>query len=235
MPKHPGEALKVGERVEAEIIHLDPDKKHLKLSIKKLRPSPWMLIREKFPVGTRVRGAVKNIASFGVFVVLDAENGLEGLVHLSDLSWTPLSKVGNLYAPGQEVEALVLGIDEERGRCSLGIKQLAPEPARPSLDAFAVGRIVEGKVVRVKDFGAFIELAPGIDGLAHAGEMGLSEGQKPRDRLRPGQTVQVTIASLDVEARRIGLVLVLPPEAEAAAPATPAEPAEPSEPSGSES
>ena len=215
VPKHPSEALETGARVQAEIIHLDPEKKHLKLSIKKLRPSPWLQIREKFPVGTRVRGVVKNIASFGVFVILDAENGLEGLVHLSDLSWTPLSKVGNLYKSGQEVEALVLGIDEERGRCSLGIKQLAPEPARPSLDAFPVGRTVEGKVSRVKDFGAFIELAPGIEGLAHAGEMRLAEGEKPRDRLRAGQLVQVTVASLDIEARRIGLVL----EGQAAEPA----------------
>jgi small subunit ribosomal protein S1 len=222
-PKHPSDALNVGERVEAEIIHLDPEKKHLKLSIKKLKGSPFAALREKFPVGTRVQGVVKNIASFGVFVTLDAENGFEGLVHTSDLSWAPVGKVAEHFPVGREVEALVLGIDEERGRCSLGIKQLTAEPVRPSLDAFSVGQTLEGKVMRVKDFGAFIELAPGIEGLAHAGEMGLAEGQKPRDKVKVGQRVRVTIASLDAEARRIGLVIDFP---EAAPPAVAAPPAE---------
>jgi small subunit ribosomal protein S1 len=143
-PKHPSDALSVGERVEAEIIHLDPEKKHLKLSIKKLKGSPFGLMREKFPVGTRVHGVVKNVANFGVFVTLDAENGFEGLVHTSDLSWTPLNKIAGHFPVGREVEAIVLGFDEERGRCSLGIKQLTAEPVRPSLDADDVngGRVL---------------------------------------------------------------------------------------------
>ena len=209
-PKHPKDAVSVGERLEAEVILIDPEKRHLKLSVKKLKPSPWNLLREKFPIGTKVRGTVKNLASFGVFVTLDAENGLDGIVHTNDLSWTSLGKVADHFKPGQEVEALVLGIDEERGRCSLGIKQLAPEPEKPSLAAFSTGQTLTGKVVRVKDFGAFVELAPGIEGLAHAGEMGLAEGEKPSRRLRAGQSISVTIASVDTESRRVGLIVNFP-------------------------
>lgn len=212
VPKHPKEALKPGQRIEAEIILLDLEKKHLKLSMKRLQPSPWATLREKFPVGSRVRGKVKNVASFGVFVTMDEVSGIDGLVHLSDLSWTPVHRPGEAFPPGTEVEALVLGIDEERGRCSLGLKQLQPEPERPSLAAYAVGQTLEGRIARVKDFGAFVELAPGIEGLLHANEMGLAEGQKARDKVKPGETVSVTIASLDPEARRIGLVLNAPAE-----------------------
>jgi small subunit ribosomal protein S1 len=217
-PKHPKEVLRVGQRVSAEVILLDTEKKHLKLSLRKLAPNPIEALRERFPPGTRVTGTVRNVAQFGVFVLLDPATGYEGLVPTADLSWTPIAKPAAAFTPGQTVEALVLGIDEERGRCTLGIKQLAPAPELPALDAFTVGATLEGTVVRVKDFGAFVALSPGIDGLLHAGEMGLAEGQRPKDRLKVGQRVSVTIASLDVEARRIGLRLAAPAE-------SPAEPA----------
>jgi len=211
-PKHPKEVLRVGQRVTAEVILLDVEKKHLKLSLKKLAANPVEALRERFPPGTRVSGTVRDVTSVGVFILLDPATGYEGLIHSADLSWTRVAKPAAVFSPGQTVEALVLGIDEARGRCTLGIKQLAPAPELPSLDGFSVGATREGVVVRVKDFGVFLELAPGINGLLHVGEMGLAEGQRPKDRVKVGQRVSVAIASLDVETRRIGLRLAAAPE-----------------------
>jgi small subunit ribosomal protein S1 len=207
--------VKQGQQVEAEILAVDAAKKHLKLSMKRLQPSPWTLLREKFPVGTQVRGKIKSVAAFGLFVTLDEENGLDGLVHVSDVSWEPIRRLGDAFAPGQEVEVLVLGLDEERGRCSLGMRQLLPEPERPSFESYAPGQTYEAKIARVKDFGAFVEIAPGVEGLLHVSEMRLAEGARPKSKFRPGQPVNVRVLNVDVEARRIGLGLADPPAAEA--------------------
>jgi small subunit ribosomal protein S1 len=220
-PSNPRQVLKAGQRVEVEVLAVDAAKKHLKLSMKRLQPSPWTLLAERFPVGARVRGKVKSVAQFGLFVTLDEENKLDGLVHVSDVSWEPIPKLADAFSPGQEVEVLVLGLDEERGRCSLGMRQLLPPPERPSLEAYAVGQTLEGKIARVKVFGAFVELAPGVEGLLHVSEMGLAEGERPNGKFRAGQPVNVRILSVDNDSRRIGLGLDAPAPAEPA----PSEPA----------
>jgi small subunit ribosomal protein S1 len=206
-PKHPKDALRAGESVQAEVIVVDAAKRHLKLSVRKVQPAPVDALRARFPVGAKVTGRVKNVASFGVFVVLDEASGLEGLVHNSDLSWLSGARASSLVTVGAELEVLVLGVDEERGRAMLGVKQLQPEPTLPSLEAFAVGAALVGKVARVKDFGAFIELAPGVEGLLHANAMGLAEGEKPKARFNSGDDVRVVVSSLDVASRKIGLTL----------------------------
>ncbi len=207
-PKHPKDVVKGGDAVEGEVILFDAAKRHLKLSLRKLQPAPVDTLRTRFPVGSKVTGKVKNVASFGVFVILDEATGLEGLVHVSDLSWDPGARANDLVKPGAPIEALVLGIDEERGRASLGVKQLLPEPERPSLEGFGVGHTQSGRIARVKDFGAFVELAPGVEGLLHANEMRLGPGQKPRSKFKPGDAVEVVVTSSDVAARKLGLGLV---------------------------
>ena len=207
-PKHPKDALALEQLVEGEIIHLDAEKRQIKLSIKKLAPSPWATLRDRFPVGTRVMGTIKKLADFGLFVSLDPATDLQGLVHVNDVSWDPRSLKRDDFKVGTEIEVVVLAIEEDRGRCSLGIKQLTPEPVRASLSSFVVGQTLEVVIARIKDFGAFAELAPGLDGLLHANQMGLEEGQKPSGVLNVGDRVTVTIASVDPETRRVGLALI---------------------------
>ena len=207
-PKHPKDALALEQLVEGEIIHLDAEKRQIKLSIKKLAPSPWATLRDRFPVGTRVMGTIKKLADFGLFVSLDPATDLQGLVHVNDVSWDPRGLKRADFKVGTEIEVVVLAIEEDRGRCSLGIKQLTPEPVRASLSSFVVGQTLEVVIARIKDFGAFAELAPGLDGLLHANQMGLEEGQKPSGVLNVGDRVTVTIASVDPETRRVGLALI---------------------------
>ncbi len=231
-PANARELVKQGQQVEAEILAIDAAKKHLKLSMKRLQPSPWALLREKFPVGTQTRGKVKSITTFGLFVTLDEEHRLDGLVHVSDVSWEPIPRLTDAFSPGQEVEVLVLGLDEERGRCSLGMRQLQPEPDRPSFDAYAPGQTFDGKIARVKDFGAFVEIAPGVEGLLHVSEMRLPDGARPKSKFRPGHAVKVRVLNVDAEARRIGLGLAEPEPPPAADEPPPAADEPPPSPEG---
>jgi small subunit ribosomal protein S1 len=172
--------------------------------MKQVEVNPWTLLEEKYPVGTVIKGKVRNITDFGIFVGI--EEGIDGLVHVSDLSWTHRVKhPSELFQKGDEVEAVVLNIDVENERFSLGIKQLHEDPWGRIPQAYPRGARVKGKVIKVTDFGAFIEVEPGVEGLCHVSEFSDERVEKPRDFLKPGDEVDAMIIDIDAEERKIGL------------------------------
>ena len=202
--KHPSKIVRVGDRVEVMVLDCDPTKRRISLGMKQIEPNPWSLIEEKYPVGTRVVGKVKTITDFGIFVGF--EEGVDGLVHVSEMSWTKKIKhPGELYKKGQEVEGVVLNIDPRNERFSLGIKQLTPDPWKDVSRRYRRGEMVTGKVTNVTDFGAFVELEEGIEGLLHVSEISREKVEKPSEILKVGDTVSAIVLHIDPQERRIGL------------------------------
>ncbi len=203
--KHPSKFVNVGDDVEAMVLDIDTDQKRISLGMKQIEPNPWTLLEEKYPIGSVIKGQVRNVTDFGIFV--GVEEGIDGLVHVSDISWTHRVKhPSELYKKGDVVEAVVLHIDIENERFSLGIKQLHPDPWETLAERYPVGSRVQGKVTKVTDFGAFVEIEPGIEGLVHVSEM--REGERvdnPREVVRESEDVAVKIIDLDSTDRRIGL------------------------------
>jgi small subunit ribosomal protein S1 len=204
--KHPSKVLAIGDQVEAVVLDIDAKNNRISLGMKQLEPNPYETLTEKYPLGTIVKGRVRNIADFGIFV--EIEEGIDGLVHISDLSWTQRIKhPSEMFQKGDEVEAVILNIEMEgeKPKISLGIKQLIEDPwDRIPLD-YPVGKIIEAKVIKVLDFGAFVELEKGVEGLIHVSEMADERVDDPRKLLTPGDSVRAEIITLDTEERKIAL------------------------------
>ncbi len=202
--KHPSKVAHLGDTVEVMVLDCDPAKRRISLGMKQIEPNPWTLIEEKYPVGTKVVGRVKTVTDFGIFIGFD--EGVDGLVHVSEISWTKKIKHPNeLFKKGQEVEAVVLNIDGKNERFSLGIKQLTPDPWKDVVRRYRKGEVVSGKVTNVTDFGAFVELEEGIEGLVHVSEISREKIEKPSDVLKVGDTVSAMVLHIDPHDRRIGL------------------------------
>jgi small subunit ribosomal protein S1 len=202
--KHPSKVVHIGDAVEVMVLDCDPTKRRISLGMKQTEPNPWALIEEKYPVGTKVTGKVKTITDFGIFIGF--EEGVDGLVHVSEMSWTKKIKhPSDLYKKGQEVEAMVLNIDPRNERFSLGIKQLMPDPWKDVARRYRRGEVVMGKVTNVTDFGAFIELEEGIEGLVHVSEISRDKVERPSDVLKVGDTASAVVLHIDPHERRIGL------------------------------
>src|SRR5580698_2476916 len=205
--KHPSKMVAVGDTVEAVVLDIDVKQNRISLGMKQLEPNPYEQLTEKYPPGTVVKGLVRNIADFGIFV--EIEEGIDGLVHISDMSWTQRVKhPSELYQKGDEVEAVLLNIDTGDGdkpKISLGIKQLVADPWDRIPYDFPAGKVVDGKVLKVLDFGAFVELEKGIEGLVHVSEISDDHVEDPRAVLTPGQAVKVQILHADAAERKIGL------------------------------
>lgn len=202
--KHPSKVVHLGDTVEVMVLDCDPAKRRISLGMKQIEPNPWTLIEEKYPVGTKVVGRVKTVTDFGIFIGFD--EGVDGLVHVSEISWTKKIKHPNeLFKKGQEVEAVVLNIDGKNERFSLGIKQLTPDPWKDVVRRYRKGEVVSGKVTNVTDFGAFVELEEGIEGLVHVSEISREKIEKPSDVLKVGDTVSAMVLHIDPHDRRIGL------------------------------
>ncbi len=202
--KHPSKIVNIGDEVEALVLDIDQENKRISLGMKQVEPNPWTLLEEKYPVGTVIRGAVRNITDFGIFIGI--EEGIDGLVHISDLSWTQRVKhPSDMFQKNDEVEAVVLNIDVPNERFSLGIKQLHEDPWGRIPQVYPRGARVSGTVTKVTDFGAFIEIEPGIDGLCHVSEFSEEHIEDPRSFLKPGDHVDVMIIDNDKEERKIGL------------------------------
>src|SRR4051794_37138344 len=205
--KHPSKVVAVGDVVEAVVLDIDAKQNRISLGMKQLEPNPYEALTQKYPPGTVVRSRVRNIADFGIFV--EIEEGIDGLVHISDMSWTQRVKhPSELYQKGDEVEAVVLNIDTTEGdkpKISLGIKQLIGDPWDRIPFDYPVGKIVNAKVQKVLDFGAFVELEKGIEGLIHVSEISDERVEDPRQILKPGQEVKAEIISIDAAERKIGL------------------------------
>ena len=201
---HPSEKVAINDEVEVMILNLDTNRKRISLGIKQCQPNPWDLLEQRYPVGTVVRGTIRNITDFGIF--LGVEEGIDGLIHVSDISWTKrVNHPATLYNVGDEVEAVVLSIDKENERFSLGIKQLQPDPWASVGIRYRVGSIVTGKVTNVADFGVFVELEPGVEGLVHVSEVSSEKVEDISKAVPAGTEIQAEVLNIDQEERKISL------------------------------
>ncbi len=202
--KHPNKVLAIGDDVESVVLALDTDNRRISLGLKQVEPNPWDVIGEKFPIGTIIEGQVKNITDFGIFVGVD--EGIDGLVHISDLSWTKRIKhPSEVYKKGDLVKAVVLNIDRENERFSLGLKQLSSDPWETVPVRYPRGTIVHGKVTSVTDFGIFIELEEGIEGLIHVSELSKEKIDNPKDFAQVGADLEAAVLQVDTVERKIAL------------------------------
>jgi len=204
---HPSEVVQVGDRLKVKVLSADMNTGRITVGLKQLTPHPWEKVEEKYQIGSRVKGRVTTLAEYGAFVEL--EKGIEGLIHISEMSWTKtIHHPAQILSVDQEVEAVVLNIDKENRRISLGLKQTMPDPWSLIEERYQVGQRVTGKVKALKDFGAFVELEEGIEGLIHNGDLSWTKKVKhPREVVKKGQTVETIILEIDKENRRISLGL----------------------------
>ncbi|MCC7535637.1 MAG: 30S ribosomal protein S1 [Deltaproteobacteria bacterium] len=204
-PKHPSKVLEIGQEVECQILDVDSRNKRISLGLKQLEPDPWTLFTQKYNPGDIIKGKVRSITDYGVFIGI--EEGVDGMVHKSDLSWTQrVNNPAELYKKGDEVEAIVLSINHEERKVSLGIKQLSEDPWARIPREYPPGAVVpQAKVISVTDFGAFVELEKGVEGLVHISEMSDERVEDPRAVVKVGDAVKVEVLSVDSAERRIAL------------------------------
>jgi len=202
--KNPNKMLSVGQEIQAKVLEVDVENKKISLGIKQLEANPWEALIYKYPIGSTVKGVISNLTDFGIFVTV--EDGIDGLIHISDLSWS--GKVKNpaeLYTRGQELEAKVLHIDVDHEKFSLGIKQLGPDPWEKADKRFPPGTKVKGKIVRITDFGAFVEVAPDLEALIHISEIADEKIENVASVLSEGQEVEAEVNHIDMRERKLSL------------------------------
>ena len=204
---HPSELVQIGDRVKVKVLSFDPEKERISLGMKQLTPYPWEDVDKRYNVGQRVKGKVVSITDYGAFVEL--EKGIEGLIHISEMSWTRhVRHPSKVVAIGDQIEAVILKIDKENEKISLGLKQTEPDPWLTLDERFPVGTRLTGKVRNLTNFGAFVEIEEGIDGLVHISDMSWTRRvAHPSEILKKGDKVEVTVLSIDKDARRISLGL----------------------------
>jgi small subunit ribosomal protein S1 len=205
--RHPSRVVAIGDQVEAAVLNVDPASRKISLGMKQTAPNPWDMVEGKYPIGTRIEGKVKSLTDFGAFIGLD--EGIDGLIHISDMSWTKhIKHPSELFKKGQKVEAVVLRIDKEKERLSLGYKQLSRDPWDDEIPArYRVGDSTTGKVTKMADFGIFVELEGGIEGLIHISEAGLDQSGKLEEKFKLQDEVTAKIIKVDREERKIALSL----------------------------
>lgn len=201
---HPSKVLQMGETVEAMVLNVDRARRRISLGLRQVLPNPWMVAKEKYPEGTVIKGPVRNITDFGVFV--GVEEGIDGLIHISDLHWTKKVKhPSELYKKGDVIEAKVLGVDPQVERFSLGVKQLTMDPWEAVIQEHPVGSRIEGEVVRVLDFGVFVRIQEGVEGLVHVSQLSTEHVDKPSSLYAVGDKVEAEVINIDLQERKIGL------------------------------
>ncbi len=201
---HPSKILQVGETVEVMILNVDPAHRRISLGLKQVMPNPWDQVKEKYPVGSVINGPVRNVTDFGIFVGVD--EGIDGLVHVSDLHWTKKVKhPSELYKKGDVVDAKVLGVDVQNERFSVGIKQLTTDPWEVIAERYPIGSRVRGEVTSVPDFGVFVRLEEGVEGLIHVSQLSAERVDKPSSLFKAGNHVEAEVIHVDPNERKIGL------------------------------
>ena len=201
----PADVLKVGDRLEARVLKVDPAKKRISLGLKQLQPHPWDLAGEKYKTGDRVKGTVTRVADFGAFVEL--EKGVEGLIHLSEMSWSKkVRKPSDVVKPGDVVEVVVLGVNASDRRISLGLKQALGDPWVEAASKLSIGAVVEGPVTSIQKFGAFVQIAEGVEGMVHVGDISAEKRiNHPQDVIKVGEVVKAQVLEVDTGKRRLRL------------------------------
>ncbi|MGB3212874.1 MAG: 30S ribosomal protein S1 [Desulforhopalus sp.] len=203
-PRHPSKMVSVGDEVEVMVLNIETETKRISLGMKQLQPNPWDLVTDNYPVGSVIEGKIKNITDFGVFIGI--EEGIDGLIHVSDLSWTERIKhPSEKYAKGETIQAVVLKIDKENERFSLGIKQLVPDPWQAAYNNYPSGTVVEGEITNVTDFGVFVKLEEGIEGLVHVSELSKDKVKTPVGMYQVGDTLKAIVINVSAKDRKIGL------------------------------
>jgi len=204
---HPSEVVSVGDEVDVVVLEIDKKKQEISLGMKQTEVNPWTLVKEKYPPGTVVSGKIRNLTNYGAFV--EIEEGIDGLLHVSDLSWTrKVAHPSEMLKKGQELRCVVLEVDEEKTRVALGLRQLTEDPwLRQIPQHYIAGQIVRGKVTKVTNFGVFVELEEGLEGLLHISELADHKVDNPEDVVKVGEEIEVKILRVDSEERKIGLSL----------------------------
>ena len=205
--RHPSRVVSVGDQVEAAVLNVDPGSRKISLGMKQTAPNPWDMVETKYPSGTRIEGKVKSLTDFGAFIGLD--EGIDGLIHISDMSWTRhIKHPTELFKKGQKVEAVVLRIDKEKERLSLGYKQLTRDPWEDEIpQRYKLGETTVGKVTKITDFGVFVEIEGGVEGLVHVSESGLEPPARLEEKFKVQDTLTMKIIKVDREERKIALSL----------------------------
>jgi small subunit ribosomal protein S1 len=202
--RHPSKVVSVGEDVDAVVLDIKPDNRRISLGMKQVKPNPWDVIAEKYPIGTTIEGKIKNITDFGLFIGID--EGIDGLVHISDISWTKRIKhPSEVYKKGDVVQAIVLDIEKDNERFSLGIKQLQDDPWRSVAERYEVGKEITGTITNLTDFGIFVELEEGIEGLVHVSEISKEKIKTPVGLFNVGDVITAKVMNINSDERRIGL------------------------------
>ena len=200
----PGDVLAIGDEVEAVVLDIDRDSRKISLGLRQKERNPWEALAEKYPKGSRITGKVRNMTNFGAFI--EIENDIDGMVHVSDMSWTrKINNPNEVLKPGQEIEVVILEINPEQQRISLGLKQIEQDPWADIASLYKVGDVVTGKVSKITAFGAFVELSNKIDGLIHISQLSRDRVEKVKDVLKIGDEVEARVIKVDTDERRIGL------------------------------
>ena len=204
--RHPSQMVRPGDEVDVVILGVDVDRKRISLGMKQVAPNPWDLVAEKYPEGTILEASVKNITEFGLFIGI--EDGIDGLIHVSDLSWTKKIRHPNeLYKVGDVVRAKVLTVDKENEKFTLGIKQLADDPWLDVPNRYPVGTLLTGTITNITDFGLFVEVEEGIEGLVHVSEMSKKKIKSPKEAFNEGDAIEAKVIHVSADERRLGLSL----------------------------
>ena len=202
--RHPSKVVSAGEIVEAIVLDIRPENRRISLGMKQITPNPWEMISEKYPIGSTIEGKIKNITDFGIFIGIDDD--IDGLVHISDISWIKRIKhPSEMFQKGDVVQAKVLDIDKSNERFSLGIKQLEDDPWKTVADRYPIGTEINGTITNITDFGIFVELEEGIEGLVHVSEISKEKIKTPVGQYEVGDTISTKVMNINTEDRRIGL------------------------------
>ncbi len=205
-PKHPSKLVSVGDEIVVQVLKVEAETKRISLGMKQLLPNPWDVVEETYPIGAVIEGKIKNITDFGVFIGI--EEGIDGLIHVSDLSWTERIKhPSEKYSKGETIQAVVLKIDKEHERFSLGVKQLEPDPWQAAANNYPTGTQIEGTITNVTDFGVFVQLEEGIEGLIHVSEISKEKVKTPIGMFNVGDVVKAMVINVSADDRKIGLSL----------------------------
>jgi small subunit ribosomal protein S1 len=202
---HPSELVSIGDQIEVQVLSINKEKQEISLGMKQVQPNPWDKVAERYPPGTQVEGTVRNLTNYGAFI--EIEEGIDGLLHVSDMSW--VRKVGHpsdLLNKGDKVKCVVLSVDQERKRIALGLKQMASDPWEGDIPGrYHPGDVKKGKVTKLTNFGVFVELEPGLEGLLHISELADQKVDSPEDVVKVGDEIEVRVLRVDVGERKLGL------------------------------
>jgi small subunit ribosomal protein S1 len=201
--KHPSKIVSIRDEIEALVLTLDKEKKRISLGMKQMEPNPWEAIEKKYPTGSEVNGTIRNLTDFGAFIEL--EDGVDGLIHISDLSWKKIKHPSEVLKKKDAIKTVVLNIDKENCRISLGVKQLQPDPWDDIAQTYSIGMEIDATIIKITGFGAFAEFGDGLEGLVHISQLSSEKVSDPNQTVKIGQKVKAKVIKVDTNSKKIAL------------------------------